>query len=115
MKLGFILALALAGSARSQPGKPSKGGSEAAEDKARTVAGGASLGVKACHDDIEKFCREVKPGKSRLGKCLKANAKKLAAPCRRWLAHGGQAHVDRAFLEIDESSGAAKAPAAAKP
>jgi hypothetical protein len=74
---------------------------EAAEEKARMVEGGASKGVKACHQDIERWCNKIKAGEGRLGKCLKANAKKLAKPCRDWLTHGGQAHVDRAFSELD--------------
>ena len=81
---------------------------ERAEDKARTVPGGASKGVQACHDDIERWCADVKPGEARLGKCLKKNAKKLSKACRRWSQHGGWAHVDRAFLEIDPSTAAVK-------
>lgn len=74
---------------------------EAAEDKARTVPGGASKGVKACHDDVEKFCAAVKPGDGRLGACLKKNEKALSTACRRWTRHGGRGHVDRAFTELD--------------
>lgn len=116
MKRGWLMLLLLACSAYAQPNKTSKesapaGKHEAAEDKARTVPGGASLGVKRCHADIERFCKDVKPGDGRLGKCLKANAKKLSKPCNRWLLHGGKAHVDRAFQELDSPA----SPAPAKP
>lgn len=112
MRYGWMIALALAGAAQAAP--PAGSHSEAAEDKARTVPGGASKGVKACHEDIEKLCAGVKPGKGRLGKCLKAHPKELSEPCRVWLRHGGQAHVDRAFTELDPSSAPAKG-ADAKP
>ena len=114
MKYGIIIAVVLACAAKAQP-TAGQAAHEAAENKARTVAGGASKGVKACHGDIENFCKAIKPGQSRLGKCLKANAKKLSKPCRNWLEHGGTAHIDRAFSEIDESTAPAKAPAPAKP
>jgi hypothetical protein len=81
---------------------------EAAEDKTRTVPGGASLGVKRCHEDIDRFCAGVKPGESRLGKCLKSNEKKLSKGCRHWLEHGGPGHVEKAYLEIDLSTAPVK-------
>ncbi len=84
---------------------------ESAENRAWTVEGGASKGVLACHDDIENFCKSVKPGEGRLGKCLKKNEKKLSKACHAWLEHGGKGHVDRAFQELDESK---KAPPAKK-
>jgi hypothetical protein len=106
MKL-LALLLAGAGAFAAEPSGGSKQtpssapAHEAAEDAVRTVEGGASKGVKACHADIERWCKKVKAGDGRLGKCLKANSKKLAKPCRDWLSHGGQAHVDRAFSEVD--------------
>lgn len=102
----MLIAAALAGFARAQePAKPAPKAEtpkqEAAEDKARTVKGGASKGVKACHADVETFCAAVKPGEGRLGACLKKNEKKLSKACRTWTRHGGRGHVDQAFAELD--------------
>lgn len=95
IKLGLVLAtLAFAGSAPSSR--------EAAQDKARTVPGGASKGVKACHEDIERFCKGVVPGEGRLGACLKGHKAELSKPCARWTRHGGEAHVDEAFKDLDK-------------
>ncbi len=114
MKYAIVIAAAFACAALAPTrGQAATGTHESSEDAARTVPGGASKGVKACHDDIEKFCKEIKPGHGRLGKCLKAHAKKLSKPCRIWLAHGGREHVDRAFAEIDASTASAQAPATA--
>ena len=35
-----------------------------------------------CADDIEKYCKEIKPGGGRLLKCLKAHEKELSVSCR---------------------------------
>lgn len=107
----FVLLLACAAQAQQSkaPEKAKKAAAakhEAAENKAWTVSGGASLGVKRCHKDIERLCKDVKPGEGRLGQCLKANAAKLSKSCKRWLEHGGQGHVDRAFQEIDKAKAA---------
>jgi hypothetical protein len=34
-----------------------------------------------CADDIEKYCKEIKPGGGRLLNCLKAHEKELSASC----------------------------------
>lgn len=86
--------------AAAQPPRPQR---EAAEDKARTVPGGGSLGVKACHDDIERWCKDVKPGDGRLGACLHAREKKLSKKCRRWADHGGASHAAEAYRDIDKA------------
>ena len=31
--------------------------------------------------DVEQYCKEVKPGQGRIGKCLKQNDAKLSAGC----------------------------------
>jgi hypothetical protein len=35
-----------------------------------------------CADDIEKFCKEIKPGGGRILDCLKTHETKLAVSCR---------------------------------
>ena len=102
----IVLILALASSVQSQPASGDlpkhKAAHEAAEDAARAVPGGASKGVEACHEDIERFCRGVKAGEGRLGACLKAREKELSDRCLRWASHGGTAHAASALLrEID--------------
>ncbi len=109
--LMMTVALASVGYPQPVQQKPAEGmpAHEKAEDKARTVPGGASKGVEACHADIERWCKKIKPGDGRLGACLKANAKKLSKRCKRWASHGGAAHMDEAFArDID---GAPPAPA----
>lgn len=76
---------------------------EAAEDRAKTVPGGASKGVKACHADIERFCAKIKPGEGRIGRCLQSRIKKLSKSCRRFALHGGKAHVMESLAEIDKA------------
>lgn len=89
---------------------------EAAEDAARTVKGGASKGVKACHNDIERLCAGIKPGDGRIGGCLVANKAKLSKACRRFAGHGGDVHFEKALMEIDGYLiGVSTPPAAAAP
>ncbi len=114
--LALIILLAPFAQAKdaAKPAPEGKPGHEAKEDKARTVPGGASKGVKACHRDIDKFCKDVKPGEGRLGACLKANAKKLSKGCRSWASHGGKGHMDEAFgRDIDGAPVAAPVAAPA--
>lgn len=100
----LILTLAASGHAQPAAGAPPKDKAvhEKAEDAARTIPGGASKGVEACHEDIERFCKGVKAGEGRLGACLKAHEKELSDRCLRWASHGGTAHTVSALLrEID--------------
>ena len=90
MLQSILLVLTLASSAHAQH--------ETAENKARTVPGGASKGVAACHDDIERLCKSGKPGEGRLGACLNGRVKDLSASCLNWAAHGGNEHIAEALL-----------------
>ena len=39
----------------------------------------------ACFDDIEKFCKTIKPGKGAIRMCMNAHAHELSASCKsRW-------------------------------
>lgn len=56
----LLLTLAAAGRAQEPSTSAALGAShEKVEDAARTVPGGASKGVKACHADIERWCKKV--------------------------------------------------------
>lgn len=94
--IALILILAAPGRAQEPSSSTAR---EKTEDAARTVPGGASKGVKACHADIERWCRKVKPGEGRLGACLNARVKRLSKPCRAWAAHGGKDKVSEALLQ----------------
>jgi hypothetical protein len=37
---------------------------------------------KACADDVDKFCQDVKAGGGRIGKCLKQHADELSTECK---------------------------------
>ena len=37
---------------------------------------------EACHEDFEKFCGDVKPGKKRIMKCMKEHKEELSAGCK---------------------------------
>ena len=108
----ILLSASFAGAAdQAKPIEEGKPGHEASEDKARTAKGGASKGVKACHADIERFCKGVKAGEGRLGVCLKKNVKKLSKSCRLWAAHGGKEHMDEALgRDIDGAPAPAPVP-----
>ena len=38
--------------------------------------------VEACKGDVEQYCKDVQPGRGRIGQCLKANDAKLSATCK---------------------------------
>ncbi len=42
----------------------------------------------ACRADIEKFCKDVKPGGSRIRDCLKSHEAELSAECRSHIQAG---------------------------
>ncbi len=37
---------------------------------------------QACDGDIQKFCKDVKPGQGRIVGCLKEHEKELSAECK---------------------------------
>jgi len=37
---------------------------------------------EACADDVEKLCKDVKPGEGRIVRCLKDNSDRLSNECR---------------------------------
>ncbi len=41
---------------------------------------------EACHDDFEKFCSEVKPGKGRVMKCMKEHKDEVSQGCKDEMA-----------------------------
>lgn len=41
---------------------------------------------EACHDDMEKFCADVKAGKGRMMKCMKEHKAELSAACQDEMA-----------------------------
>lgn len=115
----ILLALAFASTGYSQQSQrkapETSAHAEAAENKGRTVPGGAGKGVKACHADIDRWCKDVKPGEGRLGACLKTHAKELSKRCRRWASHGGKEHLGEALLrDLDGAAAPAPAPVPAQ-
>jgi hypothetical protein len=54
------------------------------------VALSAAAGDKRpCADDVEKFCKDVKPGGGRIVKCLEAHQSDLSDACKKRLESGG--------------------------
>jgi hypothetical protein len=45
----------------------------------------AKEGREACKADVEKFCKDVKPGGGKIMKCLKDNESKLSSECQKTL------------------------------
>jgi len=43
---------------------------------------------KACHDDISKFCKDVKPGGGKIIQCLKEHSSDLSSECKGALPQG---------------------------
>jgi hypothetical protein len=62
-------------------------------------------GKGVCAEDIQKFCKDVKPGEGRIAACLKENEKKLSKACserqaavkERGARRGGKGEMAGAF------------------
>jgi hypothetical protein len=50
------------------------------------LAGGKGEGKGPCRADLEKFCKEVKPGEGRKMECLRSHEAGLSAECKANLA-----------------------------
>ncbi len=85
----------------------SAGGSRAAEIK------NPNTGIKACADDIKKWCGDVRPGDGRLGKCLYEHLSELSGPCRKYAGHGGPGHELAALMDLDKNIASARSTDAA--
>jgi hypothetical protein len=67
--LTFIFAVGSAAMAEAPPASSTKHGSAANDKK------------NPCHDDIQKFCKDVKPGGGRVHACLSQHANELTSAC----------------------------------
>lgn len=87
----LVFAAGLAGSLMALPADAAKG------------KRGEGKGV--CAEDIQKFCKDVKPGEGRIAACLKENEKKLSKACserqaavkERGARRGGKGEMAGAF------------------
>lgn len=52
---------------------------QAHREKMKTWAKGAK---EVCHDDVEKYCAGIKPGKGGIMGCLKSHKKELSEGCK---------------------------------
>ncbi len=46
---------------------------------------------EACKDDVEKLCKDMKPGGGRMLTCLKRHKADVSEPCRDQMKHGRDA------------------------
>ena len=50
---------------------------------------------EACHDDVERLCKDVKPGDGRLRECLRAHKDELSAGCQTAIREAKAHHHPR--------------------
>jgi hypothetical protein len=60
---------------------------------------------KACHDDVQKFCKDVDPGEGRIVRCLEEHEKSLSERCRTTLDRKESKRDERRRRGHDESGG----------
>ena len=53
-----------------------------------TTAAAPAAGMRQgpCSDDVEKFCKDVQPGKGRMAQCLKQHEQDLSPSCKQHVA-----------------------------
>lgn len=59
----------------------------------------------ACHDDIQKYCGQVKPGEGRMVRCIKENEKNFSPACQADM----EKHKKQAAEKREEKREACKA------
>jgi hypothetical protein len=50
---------------------------------------------EACHDDVERLCHDVKPGRGQIRECLKAHESELSTGCRAAIEEARAHHRPR--------------------
>ena len=73
-------ALALAQGAPPPPPPPGEGGAPGHFAKVR----------QACRADVERLCKDVKPGEGRIRECLKTHAAELSDGCKAAISEARQ-------------------------
>ena len=58
---------------------------------------------KACHDDVQKFCKDADPGEGRIVRCLEEHEKNLSEGCRATLERKESKRDERRGKRSDES------------
>lgn len=79
----------------------------AAEATGKTGAQSREQQPRACHDDIQKYCGQVKPGEGRMVRCMKENEKNFSPACKTEM----EKHRKQATEKREELREACKADA----
>ena len=60
---------------------------------------------EACKGDVDQYCKDVKPGQGRIGKCLKQNEAKLSPACKEQMAqaHEQMQHMHKRMQEVEQA------------
>ena len=58
---------------------------------------------KACHDDAQKFCKDIDPGEGRMVRCLEEHEKSLSEGCRATFERKESTRDERRRKRSDES------------
>jgi hypothetical protein len=73
ISIAFVLLVALSAPVYAVEAPARDSGAAAREREAQP---------RVCHDDIQKYCGQVKPGGGRLARCMKENDKSLSPACK---------------------------------